>query len=124
MTRRHIRSNKDNPPAAPSLEERVRALEAAIRDMQNTIGNLRVIKDTGKGLPVMPPGSGHALAIARQAAKWSNRDLAKAIGVSSAMLSLWEREKHDLPLWRREAIDSIFSAAGAELPAWPRPGEP
>jgi len=119
MTRRHIRSNKDNPPAAPSLEERVRALEAAVRDMQSAFGNLKVIRDTGRGLPVMPPGSGRALAIARQKARWSNRDLSEAIGVSTSLLSLWELEKHDIPLWRREAIDSIFSAAGAELPAWP-----
>jgi len=124
MTRKHIRSNKDNPLPPPSLEERVRSLEAAIRDMQNTIGNLRVIKDTGKGLPVMPPGSGRALAIARQKARWSNRDLSGAIGVSTSLLSLWELEKHDLPLWRRETIDSIFSANGADLPAWPRAEEP
>jgi hypothetical protein len=101
------------------LEERVRALEAAVRDMQSAFGNLKVIRDTGRGLPVMPPGSGRALSIARQKARWSNRDLSGAIGVSTSLLSLWELEKHDIPLWRREAIDSIFSAAGAELPAWP-----
>jgi DNA-binding transcriptional regulator YiaG len=100
------------------LEERVRALEAAIRDMQNAIGNLRVIKDTGKGLPAMPPGSGHALAIARQKARWSNRDLSEAIGVTKSMLSLWECEKHAIPRWRAENIKTIFTTAGAEPPAW------
>ena len=66
MNRRHIRSNKANPPPAPDLEMRVRALEIALLDMQRAIGHLRVIKDTGNGLPVLPPGSGHALAIASQ----------------------------------------------------------
>lgn len=115
--RRHIRAS-ETPPAAPSIEDRIAALESAVVGITRAIGHLKVLKDSGQGLPTLPAGSGHALSIARQRARWSNRDLAEAIGVSSSMLSLWECEKQAIPRWRADAIVSIFSTADAEPPDW------
>ncbi len=115
--RRHVRAS-ETPPPAPSVEERLAALESAVVGLTRSLANLKVLKDSGQGLPTLPAGSGHALAIARQRACWSNRDLAGAIGVSSSMLSLWECEKQAIPRWRADAIVSIFSTAGAEPPDW------
>jgi len=115
--RRHIRAS-ETPPPAPSVEDRLAALESAVVGLTRSIGHLKVLKDSGQGLPTLPAGSGHALSIARQRACWSNRDLAEAIGVSSSMLSLWECEKQAIPRWRAKAIVSIFLAAPAEPPDW------
>ena len=115
--RRHIRAS-ETPPPAPSVEDRLAALESAVVGLTRSLANLKVLKDSGQGLPTLPAGSGHALSIARQRARWSNRDLAEAIGVSSSMLSLWECEKQAIPRWRADVIVSIFSTADAEPPDW------
>lgn len=107
-----------NTPPAPSLEERVAILEKAVIGLTRSLANLKVLRDSGQGLDILPASSGHALAIARRKAGWSNRELAKAIGVSPAMLSLWEREKNVIPRWRADTILSIFKEAGADPPAW------
>lgn len=118
MTRRtHIRSNKDKPPVG-SIEARIAALEVAVATLTRSIGNLKVLRDSGEGLPTLPAGSGHALSIARQTAQWSNKQLAEAVGVSSSLLSLWERERQAIPLWRVAAIEKIFTDANATPPAW------
>lgn len=118
--RTHVRAS-ERPPPTPALEDRVAALEAAVLGLTRSIANLKVLKDSGQGLPTLPAGSGHALSIARQKAGWANHQLAEAIGVTKSMLSLWECEKHAIPRWRAETITSIFTTAGAEPPAWNDP---
>lgn len=115
--RTHVRAS-EHPPPAPSIEERIAALEEAVVGLTRSIANLKVLKDSGQGLPTLPPGSGHALAIARQTAGWSNLQLSEAIGVSRSMLSLWECEKQAIPRWRAAAIEQIFTNADATPPAW------
>lgn len=117
--RTHIRAS-EKPPPSLSLEERVVALEAAVVGLTRSLANLKVLRDSGQGLPTLPAGSGHALTIARQTARWSNSQLADAIGVTKSMLSLWECEKQAIPRWRAENIETIFRNAGAEPPAWPK----
>jgi DNA-binding transcriptional regulator YiaG len=118
MKRTHIRSSDDNAPVALAIEDRVRALESAVVTLTRSIGALRVIRDSGNGLPTMPPGSGHALAIARQMARWSNKQLADAIGVSSSLLSLWETERSAIPQWRADSILEVFRLSDADPPTW------
>lgn len=115
--RKHIRANP-TPPPTRSVEERLDALERAILGLTRSMGNLKTLKDSGQGLPTLPAGSGHALSVARQKARWSNRQLAEAVGVSSSMLSLWECEKHAIPRWRADTILTIFTNAEAEPPIW------
>jgi DNA-binding transcriptional regulator YiaG len=118
MKRTHIRSDADNAPTALSLDERVKALESAVVTLTRSIGALKMIRDSGNGLPTLPPGSGHALAIARQRARWSNKQLAEAIGVSSSLLSLWETERSAIPQWRADSILEVFNLSEAEPPTW------
>lgn len=115
--RTHIRASS-TPPPTPSIEDRLAALEAAVVGLTRSLSNLKVLKDSGQGLPTLPAGSGHALSIARQKAGWANHQLAEAIGVTKSMLSLWECEKQAIPRWRAEIITSIFTNADAEPPAW------
>lgn len=118
MKRRHIRSSADNAPEQLSIADRLKAIEAAIVTLTRSIGALKMVRDTGNGLPTLPPGSGHALAIARQRARWSNKQLAEAIGVSSSLLSLWETERSAIPQWRADSILEVFSLSEAEPPTW------
>lgn len=118
MKRTHIRSDAENAPVALSLDERVKALESAVVTLTRSIGALKMIRDSGNGLPTLPPGSGHALAIARQRARWSNKQLAEAIGVSSSLLSLWETERSAIPQWRADSILEVFRLSEAEPPTW------
>lgn len=117
--RTHTRAS-EKPPPSLTLEERVVALEAAVVGLTRSLANLKVLRDSGQGLPTLPAGSGHALSIARQKAGWSNRQLAEAIGVTPSMLSLWECEKQAVPDWRAESIETIFKNADATPPAWPK----
>ena len=118
MKRTHIRSDDDNAPVALAIEDRVKALESAVVTLTRSIGALKLIRDSGNGLPTLPPGSGHALAIARQKARWSNKQLAEAIGVSSSLLSLWETERAAIPQWRADSIIEVFRLSEAEPPTW------
>ena len=118
MKRTHIRSTDDNAPIALALEDRVKALESAVVTLTRSIGALKMIRDSGNGLPTMPPGSGHALAIARQRARWANKQLAEAIGVSSSLLSLWETERSAIPQWRADSILEVFRLSDADPPTW------
>ena len=113
------RTGERQPPPPPAtMEMRVAALETAVRELTNTLAQLKAIRDGRATLPTMPEGSGQALAIARHRAGWAGRELATALGCSKSLLSLWEGEKLALPKWRAEAIRAIFDQAGADPPEW------
>lgn len=106
------------PPPAVSTEMRVAMLELAVRDLTNAMSQLKALRDGRSKLPTLPEGSGLALAVARQRAGWTGRDLAAAIGVSKSQLSLWETERMSIPRWRADAIRAIFTQADATPPEW------
>lgn len=107
-----------------SLETRVAALEHLVRDLTNALAHVRALKDKSSHLPVMPKGSGLVLAVARRKAGWSGEEVAKAIGMSKAMLSLWETERREIPTWRAELLDEVWRCAGLPPPAWPKAPTP
>lgn len=112
-----VKEKRDAPPAA-SMEMRIAMLELAVRDLTSALNGLKAIREGRVRVPTMPDGSGTALAVARAKAGWRNRDLAVAIGVSPSMLSLWECERMAIPMWRADAILTIFQDAGVEPPEW------
>jgi DNA-binding XRE family transcriptional regulator len=106
------------PVQALSMDDRLRAVESAIANLHNVIAQLQAMRADPKRLPVLPEGSGQALAIARMRARWSGKDLAAAIGASKSTISLWETERLAIPRWRAQAVRDVFNQAGAEPPAW------
>lgn len=106
------------PPAALSVEMRLAMVEQAVRDLTATIAGLKALRDGRCKLPTMPEGSGLALAVARQRARWSGKDFAAALGVSKSQLSLWETERMSIPRWRAEGIRAIFAEANEQPPEW------
>lgn len=110
---------KTTTPIAPaSFDDRLRALEAGIANLHNALAQLQMMRADPKRLPVLPDGSGQALAVARMRARWSGKDLASAIGASKSTISLWETERLAIPRWRAQLVREVFEQAGAEPPAW------
>ena len=106
------------PVVALSIDDRLRAIETAIGNLHSALAQLQAMRADPKRLPVLPSGSGQALAIARMRARWSGKDLATAIHASKSTISLWETERLAIPRWRAEAVVAVFQQAGAEPPAW------
>lgn len=106
------------PVQALSIDDRLRAIETAIGNLHNALSQLQAMRADPKRLPVLPDGSGQALAVARMRARWSGKDLASATGVSKSTISLWETERLAIPRWRAQAVRAVFEQAGAEPPAW------
>lgn len=104
-----------------SITERLTIIERAIVDLHNALSQLHVARSQSSHLPILPDGSGLALAEARKRAGWPGRELAKAIGVSPSTLSMWECERIAIPRWRAEAIAAVFVNAEA-APPWEAPG--
>lgn len=97
---------------ASSLDDEIAALKLRMQAIENRLdraGSSALYLEDDQAL----------LRDARNAAGWTMRQVAEALGVSANLVLWWEQGKMRLPTWRARSVVAMFKRSGVDPPAWP-----
>ena len=98
-----------------SLQDEIDALKLRMQAMEQRFDNIG-------STPLFLADDQALLRDARNAAGWSMRAVAEALGVSSNLVMWWEQGKMRMPAWRARTVVRMFRRSGVAPPAWPSLG--